>query len=219
MRLPSIVQTAVDHLWTRMLRFTCYTFPSFKVSLRLVIFVILSSLDGAGSVLQAAEKDPFDAILSNKVVELSMSQHCKEAWTMIWPQVRRGSNKATLQLIGEMTWGNIQPPLSSPDEGTDSFQHDTIRFLADIVFLVDPSKNSNDAEKLASVKREILRKVWDKKSVSAYEYLKCPTGGDKNVCLNPEKWPGMVTKLADWDKKFRENELAGLIARCRRKNG
>lgn len=180
--------------------------------------VALILLSATASFSLAAEVDGFNDVTARKVTELSKTGGCKQAWNIIWPQVLVGSNRATIALVGEMTWGNIQPPLMQPIENSDVSQQEILRFAADLVFLIDPTK-VQDLEEIASIKREFLSQVWSKEEFSKYEFLGCPAGGDRAVCLDPRKWTTIVSNLSDWNKKFESNEEAGLMARCRGING
>jgi hypothetical protein len=166
----------------------------------------------------AAKLDAFDDVTSHKVTELSKAGKCKEAWGIIWPYVLNGSNRASGELIGEMAFGNIRPPMILPKSKNDVAKIDKAktegrRFAADLAFFIDP-KIIPEAN---LVKQELLSIAWDKKIYNDYVRLNCSNGGEESVCLNPNRWRVMVTKLSDWDKKFRVYEKAGVPAGCWRK--
>jgi hypothetical protein len=174
---------------------------------------ITLSIDGR-SDLFADEVDIFDDAMSLKIVELSESGNCADAWNIIWPHVLRGSNRATAQLAGEMSWGNIHPPVASPTP--ENWKNDEyMRFAADLTFQIDPEKTTS-AKDAYEFKKSVLSEIWDKKVFAAYEASGCLKQGAQAVCFDPDSWSGMVSTLSEWRQTFDSNETLGLIARCRK---
>jgi hypothetical protein len=206
-------------LWKSVERYTKLVVAKLLVATRAALVAVLVLPLGGSTFLSATEVASFDDAQSRKIVELSKAGKCKEAWNAIWPEVLAGSNRATIELVGEMIWGNIQPPLPSATDNKSFSQQESFGFLADLVFFIDPSGTPNFVNEIASTKREFLANVWSKQAFAEYENLNCLTSSDKTVCLNPEKWPGAVNKLSYWNKKFESNGKAGLTARCRGTNG
>jgi hypothetical protein len=178
----------------------------------LVLFSAITSFS------MAAEVDTFDDATSQKVTELSNVGKCEEAWGIIWPYVLSGSSRASTELIGQMAFGNMRPPMMMPVQENDKAKVDKaksegMRFAADLAFFVDPKV----VPEVASLKQELLSVVWDKEIYSDYVRLNCVNGAENDSCLNPNRWRGMVTKLSEWNKKFRVYEKTGIAAGCWRR--
>jgi hypothetical protein len=175
---------------------------------------IAFSVDGHSDSL-TNDVDLFDDAMSRKVFELSESGNCADAWKVIWPHVLRGSNRASLELVGEMTFGNIHPPVASPKPENiknDEYMH----FAADVLFKIDPDKTTS-AKDAFDVKKAFLSEVWDEKVFASYESSGCLKQGAKAICFDPNSWSGMVRTLSEWRQTFNSNETLGLTPRCRHK--
>jgi hypothetical protein len=163
----------------------------------------------------ADEVDSFNDTISRKVFELSESGKCADAWKLIWPHVLRGSNRASAELVGEMTFGNIHPPAASPNPGNMK-NDEYMRFVADLLFQIDPEKTTS-AKDAFDAKKAFLSEVWDEKVFAAYESSGCLKQGAKAICFDPNLWSGMVRTLSKWRQTFNSNETLGLTSRCRDK--
>jgi hypothetical protein len=163
----------------------------------------------------ANEVDLLDDAMSRNVFELSESGNCADAWKIVWPHVLRGSNRASVELAGEMSFGNISPPVASPKP--ENWKNDEyMRFAADVIFQIDPEKTTS-AKDAYEFKRSFLSEIWDEKVFVAYEAYGCLKQGAKAICFDPNSWSGMVRTLSEWRQTFNSNETLGLTPRCRHK--
>jgi hypothetical protein len=175
----------------------------------------IAIFSGGGSL--SREADLFDDATSRKVFRLSESGKCADAWKVIWPYVLRGSNRATVELVGEMTFGNIYPPIVYDPNSKNVKRNQYLRFIADVVFHIHPEMTSSRKDSI-QFKRSFLSAVWDKNIFHTYENSQCLNVNAKSMCFDPDSWSGIVKKLSEWNRQFALNEKLGLTARCRRKN-
>jgi hypothetical protein len=175
---------------------------------------ITLSIDGRSHSFEN-DVDLFDDAMSRKVFDLSESGNCADAWKIIWPHVLRGSNRASLELVGEMTFGNIHPPVASP-KPENKKNDEYMRFVADVLFKIDPDKTTS-AKDAFDAKKAFLGGVWDEKVFAAYESSGCLKQGAKAICFDPNSWSGVVRTLSEWRQTFNSNETLGLTPRCRHK--
>jgi hypothetical protein len=198
--------------------FTMRTKHRINVSSKKILgLVVLMFFLGSSKISHSFEQDPFNDNISNKVVELSKSGQCKKAWDIIWPFVLRGSNRASAELVGEITFGNISPPLLSPKKNDSVIKHEYFRFMSDLTFVINPFKFSNleSTNEKIEFKNEILSGIWSKKNYKNYLNKGCLSKSSSKLCYDALYWKSEVLPLKKWQEKFSNNQINGILPRCR----
>lgn len=154
---------------------------------------------------------------SLKIQQLIRSGNCKTAWGELWPSVLSGSPRAAGELLGELSWGEMYPPLPMSD-ADGQIPPETIQFMLDLSFSINVRglQSSNLADDIQQYRSDSLKYFFSKELFEKYKGAGCLSPNMPNSCTNPVLWHKNINNLKYWDLYFINNINEGVQARCKR---